>query len=971
VIYTSAFSQEKDRSSSLIGKAYQDLTTHYNYYFNSRLDFNENLKMLSDGNKDNYNEILSIEEIGDAEYRKQGASFDNVIKKTSLAITLHDNSKWADDCYILMAKSQYMKGDYNTGIETFQYIINEFSDKKRLRPKKDKGGKSKYKKSPSKSKSSSSSSKPSAKEYNKQKKKASKGSSKKSAKDYNKEKKKAAKERAKSASSKDEEEEVYEEIEEKIEDTTEVDESDSEKKKGKRQIFGHKKVNYESLVWLAKSYVEIEEYTRAKEVLSSLEEDESFPKRLMDDLYLVKATSALKRENYSEARKELANTIEFTRKRSKRARYYYIIGQLAQKAGNYAEASDAFKNVRKMKPTYLMEFNARLNQVLSQSFASGNNSSAISELNKMIKDGKNKDYLDQIHYKLAEIHAVNGDTEAMISSLRMAAANGDPTGDQLSETYLKLAEVFYEQEKFKPSSSYYDSTLVVIKPEHSRYDEVVKRQAILAELVSHLNVIEKQDSLQKLAKMPNVLRNEIIDEIIAEFEANASEGSDNKSEVDFKDFADNNIDPRAGRANRPGLGSTASAGGSFHFYNQAAKARGFSKFKETWGDRTLSDNWRVSSLSSAIAVSFGEVDESIEEILDLASQGNLTRDFFIKQLPDTPEKVQASNSKIATALFYAGGVYKDKLYNEKKAIDTYSSLNSRFSKNKHKLDALYQLYLLYDRAGNTSKANKTKKIILSQYKNSIYAKLISDPSYAGELAAANAEANTYYEQTYALYSNGQYNKVKSRLSKASEMFKENPFQAKYDMLNALAIGETEDEETFASALNNVISLHPEDPVKNRAEEILALLGVPAEGASAGKSTLKSAEYDPKTSPFKPSMETKHYFIISFAEFNSKINSLIDQLVILNDENFELEGLKVNQMLLDQKNQLVVVKTFSKGEKALDYYKALKKDERTYFEGVKGSEFYFFPISKTNFTTYFKDKDPAAYMGFFEAEYLKK
>lgn len=987
VICISVSAQEKDRSASLMGKIYQDLTTHYNYYFNSKLDYTENLKQLSDANKDNYNELLSLNELGDSDSRSQGASFDNVIKKTSLAITLHDNSKWVDDCYLLMAKSQYMKGDYSNSIGTFQYIVSEFSDKKRLRPKKNKtGGKNKYKKKPSSK--SSSSSRPSAKEYNKKKKKSSKSSGKKSTKDYNKEKKKAAKERAKNASkSRDEEEdkveEVYEELEEKkstSKDSEDNSKSDSEEedaeeeKKGKRQFLGHRKVNHEALIWLAKAYIEEDDHSSAKEVLNTLEEEENLPKRLMDDLYLARAQSAMKRESYSEVQQNLLTAIEYTRKKKDRARYYFIIGQLAQKSNNFAAAAEAFKNVQKMKPSYLMEFNAQLNEVLCSSYASGSNATAISQLNKMIKDGKNKDYLDKIHYKLAEIHAVQGDTEAMLSALKMAASSGDPSGDQLAETYLKLAEVYYDREDYAYSSAYYDSTLAVVSAEHNRYEEIVDRQNILAELVSYLNVIEKEDSLQNLANMSNVLRNEIIDEVIAAYEADASDGSDSKSDVDFKDFADNNFDPRAG-VSRPGLGSQSSVGGSFHFYNQAAKARGYSRFKENWGERELTDNWRVSSLNTTAAISFGELDESEQEILELASKGGLTRDFFIKQLPNTPEKVAASNAKIASAMFSAGGVYKDRLYNDEKAIETYTDLNRRFSKNPNKLEALYQLYLLYDRSGPAAKAKSTKNIILNQYKNSIYAKLISDPSYAAELAEASKEANSYYEQTYALYSKGQYKKVKTRLSKAPDMFSENPYQAKYDMLNALAIGETEDETAFASALNNVISLHPEDPVKGRAEEILALLGVKpgkvSNTASVGKSTLKSGEYDPKTSPFKPSMDSKHYFIISFAEFNSKINSLIDQLVILNEESYELEGLKVNQMLLDQKNQLVVVKTFSNGTSALDYYNSLKKNERQYFSGVKGSEFYFFPISKTNFTTYFKDKDPAAYMGFFEAEYLNE
>ena len=59
-------------------------------------------------------------------------------------LQLHDYSRWRDNAYLLLGKSQYLRKQYDTALITFQYIVTtmkpgkmnlklEFSNKDRLK----------------------------------------------------------------------------------------------------------------------------------------------------------------------------------------------------------------------------------------------------------------------------------------------------------------------------------------------------------------------------------------------------------------------------------------------------------------------------------------------------------------------------------------------------------------------------------------------------------------------------------------------------------------------------------------------------------------------------------------------------------------------------------------------------------------------------------------------------------------------
>ncbi len=127
ILLTACVSQKKKGDVSKAAKFYHNTTAHYNGYFNANEIMVESIDRLIDQHQDNYNEILKIyPEYAAAKPELVAEDLDRAIEKVAIVATVHEPSRWVDDCYIILGKAQFLKQDYETAEETFMYFIEEF-----------------------------------------------------------------------------------------------------------------------------------------------------------------------------------------------------------------------------------------------------------------------------------------------------------------------------------------------------------------------------------------------------------------------------------------------------------------------------------------------------------------------------------------------------------------------------------------------------------------------------------------------------------------------------------------------------------------------------------------------------------------------------------------------------------------------------------------------------------------------------
>ena len=309
-------------------------------------------------------------------------------------------------------------------------------------------------------------------------------------------------------------------------------------------------------------------------------------------------------------------------------RLNYILAQIYQYSNNYSLAQKHYEIVLKSSPEYEMAFNAKMS--LARSLESGNpdTKKMKEKLFKMTKDDKNKEYLDQIYYTIAEMEINNGDTLSAIENYTLSAVNSVENNSQKALSFLALGKIYFEKGSYKLASANYDSTIFYMDNDFRLYEEANARHLILTDLVSNINIVEMQDSLQMLAKLPKSEQSAVIGTIIqAEFEKERRAAEDQSLKQQMMYESGRN----GGREEQ--FGSNTS-GGQWYFYNPATLSFGMSEFRKKWGTRKLEDDWRRKD--KKISTNF-EIDSTATDSISVEVQNTKDPNYYLNQLPKTKE----------------------------------------------------------------------------------------------------------------------------------------------------------------------------------------------------------------------------------------------------------------------------------------------------------------------------------------------
>ena len=887
-------------SQSWISRTWHNTTTRYNGYFYADLKMNGYEKSLLATSEDDYTKLLPVFPGVIKTGAKSNPDMDSIIKKCTVDITLHSDkktskakSKWIDDCYLLIGKSYFYKGDFESALATFQYITTEF---------KNDASSSNHKKSS---------------HHKKKKKKVN----------YRKLNEKNAKEKDK----------LIPEV--KLPDQTHAF----------FDFLKHKPARNEALLWLIKSYVALGKRGQADAIISLVEQTPDFPNEMRSDLEALHTQIFLDQNDYKNAIDPLKKTIALTKNRKEKMRYLYLLGQVFQLANDNNNAARAFKAVLDLKPEYEMAFYARIN--MAKSFEDDGKtdvSEVIAMLEKMARDGKNEEFRDQIYYALALIYDKQDKKEPTISSLKKSIQFSTDNNQQKGLSNFMLGGIYFADEKYRPATPCYDSAVAFLVKEDKNLPLATDRKNILDLLAGYLNVIHTQDSLQTLGRLPKAELEKKVEDIIQKMH-------DDQALKDSlaKQVPQNNDEGDKTQPN--GTGKT------FYFYNAAQKGSGYNEFISKWGKRTLEDNWRRSNKKSDAGG--GDVSDGGDTRPDVkGGNDDALKNQMLADIPTTPEQVEISNDKIVEAYYAVGGIYKDRLLNNRLGIATFEELLKKFPDNKYKLETYYTLYLLYNVEKKTAEAEKYKKILLEQYPDSPFAKVLMNANYIAETKSRENEVEQFYETTFSLYTEGNYSSTINNVKQAREKYNGNALQPKFDMLEALCIGATKPRNDFKAALKNVIARNPQDEVRGKAEAILKILE-----AKMLQDSLTSVTPPEPSTPYTYRDNQMHYFVIALDQIFPDSKGMSDSINNYNTRFHSLDNLKLTSQMLDKNQQLIVVKDFPNGLMAMVYFNEVMYS-KNWFKTIPFASWRAFVIDDKNYSLLLKRKDTREYFEFYNKNY---
>ncbi|WP_342645778.1 hypothetical protein [Mucilaginibacter sp. CSA2-8R] len=583
-----------------------------------------------------------------------------------------------------------------------------------------------------------------------------------------------------------------------------------------RTYAADKELTQEARAWQIRSLVYLNELRQAQRLLDSALLNVN-PKNKAQTGYIYAAATQyyIAAKKYPEAVDMAAKAVNFSTQTQQRLRLTFIMAQLQELTRNTTDAYINYTRVVKSNAPFVMAFNAELNRIRIDDQQAGRHINRADRLRSLLRNENNEEFTDQIYYQLGELAINDRQTDEAIKNYNLSVKNSVKNQTQKALSFLRLADIKFKiQADYVAAKKYYDSTLLYLPTRYPGYLIIQKKADNLQLLADRLQIIAHEDTLQALAKLSEQERAQRI-ETMTRSQALPP------SNINIATIAVSNTAALPVQSDNGSnvIGSNTSAPGSgFYFDNAGAVSQGFTDFKRRWGNRKLEDNWRRSvRYNSDVTINTlnttQNVDPSVlpgpmqKSTADVAASAY--RQQLIQSIPVTPELLAQSNQRIYNAYLDLAAFYRDVLDDKPEAIAVYEELIRRFPKDENLAADYYNLYRLYADV-DKAKSEKYQSLILSQYPNSIFAKVITDPDYTRRMGDKDAELSSFYNQLYDQYTQKQYGQVITRADELLKQYPESGLAPQIAYLRAIAAGHQEKAAPFRDELLQITSRYPAD-----------------------------------------------------------------------------------------------------------------------------------------------------------------
>lgn len=722
-------------------------------------------------------------------------------------------------------------------------------------------------------------------------------------------------------------------------------------------------INGIARAWLARSYTELDWLYDAEDVITKMKRD-TMHYRAVKDWDYAYAGFYVRSRRYEEAVSYLAKAIRHERRKKQKARMWYLMGQIQTELGNRDMAYKAYRRVVRQSPPYELEFNARIAQ--TEVMAGGRSRQMIRRLRRMAASDNNKDYLDQVYYAIGNIYLTDRDTLNAIAAYEKGNEKSVRNGIEKGVLLLKLGNLYWVREKYNDAQRCYGEAIGLLDKDRSDYEELSARSKVLDELVPFTDAVYLQDSLQVLAGLPEDKRNEAIDRVIEALKKKEKEEKRAAEEAE----AEKQLSAQSAQGNRFGNNRKPQTGtgmqdksGTWYFYNTMAVNQGKTAFQQQWGKRENVDDWQranrtVVNLSAdkegqgedvtadSLAVNgdgqtaeptAGEKGEGADSI----SSDPHTREYYLAQIPFTDEQKTESDNMIKDGLFHSGVIFKDKLDNlplSEKALKRLTEQYADYEKND---EAWYHLFLLYSRMGRHDIAANCLSRMKSDYPESQWTVLLSDPYFAENALFGVHIEDSLYAATYEAFKADRYDEVAANTRLSAERFPLGANRAKFIFIDGLSRLNEGDATACVNSLREVVEKYPDSEVSEMAGMII-------KGVQAGRA-LHGGKFDigdvwsrrgvdlaadtTSTDTLSTERNTGFVFLLAYRADSLNSNQLLFEMAKYNFSNFMVRNFDIT-VDVDNGISRMLISGFLNYDEALQYARQLYADA-TMAERLKG------------------------------------
>jgi hypothetical protein len=402
------------------------------------------------------------------------------------------------------------------------------------------------------------------------------------------------------------------------------------------RFFENKNVRNESMIWQARNYFEKEELNEGISLLQLLEADAIFPKRLYPFLNEQLAYGYYQMEIYDKAAAALEKGIDNAPDDAAKTRWYYLIGQLWQKADRWDKAYAWFKKANQKAVNPIVSVYAKISMI---SYDAKNANNAWEELayslEKMIRKDKYKPYAHIIYFEMAKLAIQNNAYTKANNWLIQSIKKNRTHLTQKQKAFELLGDINYSNNHYSIAQLAYDSINTVLKT-NPNYEIIQARKKWLNTINTNERIINTQDTLQYLYQLNlsdqeayfNVwkkrtkIENESLKNIFLDLNPSSAK---NTQQVNDASNNFNSLNSTLNNGFNNSFSNNSNENSNFYFDNKAVISQGKQNFTQKWGQRPNVDGWRRKISLMNAPNNLSNQDASITEF-----QTNINKDSLQK-----------------------------------------------------------------------------------------------------------------------------------------------------------------------------------------------------------------------------------------------------------------------------------------------------------------------------------------------------
>ena len=566
----------------------------------------------------------------------------------------------------------------------------------------------------------------------------------------------------------------------------------------------------ETKIWRAKTNIRlgneefaIESMNLLLKVRDTLETD--LPDTIKEQGHTALAMAYVKADSIQKVKKHLHLATKTLNNKYQGARNLFILGQIYASENKRDSAVTVFNRlVNFRKAPYKYKIHASI-EIAKNTKNNEYSIALIEEMQKLIKNRDNRPYLDELYYQVGTLHENIDSSGTAIDYYNKSLKAKNGSNKQKSFTYEKLGNLSFKNDNYLNASAYYDSVLQVsIDSLDLRIRRTKRKYKNLASLIKFEKVVIENDSIIKIASLSKDEQEIFFQKHIDALKKKEEEATQLK------------LNQAAFGSSFSGSSLQSNKKGEWYFYSSQSLGFGKTEFQKTWGNRKLEDDWRWSSKIKTNTNTTDSLQVSTKDLrYDLAS--------YLVTIPTKKETIDSLKTNRNEALFELGIIYKEQFKNTRLAIKRLKRVASLNPNKNLILPINWHLYQIYKNLNEETEADKYKDVILTEYSNTIFAKIIKNPNKKVAEDVAKNEIADKYKKVYYLYKKNKFEETVKEINIIISSIENSKLIPKFELLKAYAIGKYSDTKTYKIALETVAINYANTEEGKVAQEIIKQL----------------------------------------------------------------------------------------------------------------------------------------------------